>query len=141
MSDDPSPIFVAADALVARHDPSHPQHRRARALWAELATQRPPLVTVSACIGDALTELARRTDPAFAAARGRSWALSRHLEVVPPNPGDHLAALAWLVRYKDPAVNMTDCWSFAVCERLRLRRVFSFRECFPWAGFAVFGGE
>jgi predicted nucleic acid-binding protein len=134
---DQAPVFIAADALVARHLAADPQHPQARQVWLWLAAERPPLITIPAVLDAAASQLAQRADPEFAAERARRWANSRALQVVVPTADDHHAALGWLERYRDPGANLADCWAWAVMSRLRISRAFTFREPFRWAGHVL----
>ncbi len=138
MSPDVAPVFIVEDLLVARHLAAHPDHARAKRVWAHLAATRPPLVTIPAILDAAATALARAAEPAFAAERARRWAASRALTVVEPTADDHQAALVWLERYRDPQANLADCWAWAVMSRLRLTEAGTFREPYRWAGFTLF---
>ena len=133
------PVFIAADALVARHLASHPHHSAARKQWAHLAAERPPLVTIPAMLDLAASTLARSSDPAFAAERVRRWTASEALELVDPSADDHQHALGWLERYRDPEASLGDCWAWAVMARLRITTAFTFRESYRWAGHRLLG--
>lgn len=132
-------VFVGADALVARHLAAHPRHAWARRGWARLAAERPPLVTIPAMLDAAASELARAAEPAFAAERARRWAASPALQVVIPDADDHHRALVWLERWRDPGVNLADCWAWAVMDRLRIRTAFTAAEPYRWAGHTFLG--
>jgi predicted nucleic acid-binding protein len=133
------PVFIAADALVARHLTTHPQHAAAQRLWSHLAAERPPLLTIPAMLDAAASTLARSCDPAFAAERARRWAASDALELVQPTPDDHQQALDWLARYRDPEASLGDCWAWAVMARLHVSTAFTFREAYRWAGHRLLG--
>ena len=98
---DQAPVFIAADALVARHLAADPQHAQARQVWLWLAAERPPLITIPAVLDAAASQLAQRADPEFAAERARRWANSRALQVVvrpptttmPPSAGWNATAI------------------------------------------------
>jgi len=130
-------LFVAADALVARHWPGHPDHPRLQRIWAAVQATRPALVTTPLEIAAALTELARRTDPVFAAERGRRLALAKHLVVEAPTADDQHAALDWLARWRDPSADHAACLAFTVATRLRVAAVITAAAPFRWAGFQV----
>ena len=134
---DDAPVFIAADALIARHLAAHPQHAHARRVWAHLAAVRPPLITIPAVLDAAGSELARRAAPDFAAERVRHWAASRALTITVPDADDQQRALEWLERYRDPEANLADCWAWAVMGRLRIATAFTIREPFRWAGHGL----
>jgi predicted nucleic acid-binding protein len=131
------PLFIAADALVARHWAGHPDHPRLARAWAAVLQQRPPLVTTPTEIAAALTELARRTDPAFAAERGRRLALAKGLTIEAPTADDQHAALDWLARYRDPTADYATCLAFTVAARFRVVGVVTAAAPYRWAGFHV----
>ena len=130
-------LFVAADALVARHWRGHPEHARLQRAWAAVALRRPALITTPTEVATALTELARRTDPAFAAERGRRLALAKHLTVVIPSADDQQAALDWLARWRDATADHATCLAFTVATRERVAGVITAADPYRWAGFRV----
>jgi predicted nucleic acid-binding protein len=130
-------LFVAADALVARHWAGHPDHPRLQRIWTAVGVLRPALVTTPLEVAAALTELARRTDAAFAAERGRRLALAKHLTVVSPSAADQQAALDWLARWRDATADHATCLAFTVAARERVAGVITAADPYRWAGFRV----
>jgi hypothetical protein len=76
-------------------------------------------------------------EPAFAAERARRWAASPSLQVVVPDADDHHRALIWLERWRDPGVNLADCWAWAVMDRMRIGIAFTTSEPYRWAGHSL----
>ena len=131
------PVFIVADALVARYVAADPRHRSARTHWSQLSATRPPLITTPAMLDAAATILARTADPAFAAARLRRWLLAESLQILEPTADDRLAAADWLSRWRGGDADLADCTAWTVMTRLRLNDVFTWREAYRWAGFTL----
>jgi len=132
-----APVFIVADALVARHLCADPVHAHARRVWAHLSATRPPLVTIAAQLEAAATTLARQAQPAFAAERARHWQASRALHIIAVDDDDRRAALTWLERWRDPGVDLADCLAWAVMTRLHIASAATWREPYRWAGFTL----
>ena len=88
-------------------------------------------------IDETLTLLARRVDYTFAAERGKSLYASTHLTILRPDREDEIAALQSFSKLADQEVSFTDCVSFALMKRHRVRRAFTFDGHFRAAGFEV----
>ena len=54
---------------------------------------------------------------------------------------DELKALAFFKKYADQKISFTDCISFAVMERLKLKQVFSFDKHFEYFGFNLVNAD
>jgi uncharacterized protein len=83
------------------------------------------------------TLLARRTEYRFAAEKARIIYSSALLKVLRPAEEEELAALEFFERFADQEVSFTDCVSFALLKKWRIKRVFAFDRHFQRAGFKV----
>ncbi len=61
---------------------------------------------------------------------GQSIQASRFFRIEPVTPADFEAAWRIFSRYDDKLFSFTDCTSFAVMERLRIRTAFTFDDNF-----------
>ena len=130
-------IFIDTGAFLARLLPRDQHHRAAVAAWADLEKRGERCATSSFVVNETLTLLARRTSYVFAAERGGTLYASGVLEILRPEREEELAALEWFSRLADQRVSFTDCLSFALMKRERMRRAFSFDRHFVAAGFEV----
>jgi predicted nucleic acid-binding protein len=130
-------IFIDTGPLLARYLARDQQHAAAAAGFSALERRRSSLFTSNFVLDEAVTLLARRAGAQFAAARARTWYASAVLRILRPDPDDELRALDWLEKLADQAVSFTDCVSFALMHREKLRRAFTFDRHFADAGFEV----
>ena len=85
------------------------------------------------------TGLARRAGYRFAADRVAHIYAASTIEVVQSTLEDELEALRTMRKYADQGITFTDCISFAIMKRRRIRAAFTFDRHFTIAGFAVVG--
>lgn len=97
-------------------------------------------MTSNFVIDEAVTLIGRRAGHRFAADVIRRLYTSRALELIRPDAEAELAALSSYETDHDQDVSFTDCISFLLMERRKLRRVFTFDHHFRIAGFEVVPG-
>ena len=88
-------------------------------------------------LDETFTLLARRSTYEFAAQRARNLFASESLTILRPDENDELAALEWFQKFADQSVSFTDCVSFVLMDKQRIKRAFSFDRHFKTAGFDV----
>ena len=96
-----------------------------------------PLYTSNHVLDETWTLLGRRAGYAFAAERAWNVYASPGLEVIYSDEEDELAAVQLFKKFADQKVSFTDCVSFAVMKRYRIRKAFTFDRHFAHAGFEV----
>jgi uncharacterized protein len=130
-------IFVDTGAFYARHARHDQHHAAALEAWEELERRSERCVTSNFVVAETLTLLARRTSYSFAAERGGSLYASGQIRMLRPDREDEVAALETFAKLADQRVSFTDCVSFALMRRNRVRRAFTFDRHFMAAGFQV----
>lgn len=130
-------IFVDTGAFLARYLASDRRHEEALRCWERLAQGRERCSTSNFVLDETFTLLARRAGYRFAAERARNVYASAGLSVLRPGQEDELSALELFEKLSDQEVSFTDCVSFALMRRARIRRAFTFDRHFSSAGFAV----
>ena len=128
-------IFIDTGALLARYVKRDREHERAVEAWAELRSRRRRCLTSNFVLDEALTLLGRRVSYPFAAERAASWWGSEVLTIVRPGERDELVAIDHFRKFADQGVSFTDCVSFALMRRNRVRTAFTFDRHFAAAGF------
>ena len=128
-------IFVDTGPLLARYIAADQFHQRSIKLWDKLNKQ--PLITSNHVTDEFLTLLARRTTYPFAVERASSLYSSQALTVIQSTIEDEKAAIEYFHKYADSRVSFTDCISFAICKRLKVKKVFSFDKHFSLCGFKL----
>ena len=127
--------FIDTGAFLARYVAADQHHRAARTIWRRLGRTKQRLATSNLVLDELFTLLGRRAGYGFAAERARRIYGSGRLDILRPTVDDELAALELFERYADQHASFTDCVSFALMKRHRLRRVFTFDRQFGLAGF------
>ena len=130
-------IFVDTGPLLARYLTTDQHHEAAVLGWTEIERSSQRWLTSNFVVAETLTLLSRRASASFAAERGRRLYGSSAFEILRPQREDEIAALEAFTRFADKRVSFTDCVSFALMKRNRLRRAFTFDRHFAAAGFEV----
>jgi len=129
-------IFVDTGASLALHRERDQYHREATHLWKTL---KPPYVISSHVVDELATSLGRLAGFRYAADRIADLYASPEIDVLTSVREDELEALRWMREYADQRVSFTDCVSFALMRRHRIRTAFTFDRHFRLAGFEVVG--
>ena len=130
-------IFIDTGPFIARHLPKDQHHRRAKELWTKLERSGQPCVTSHFVINEVATLLARWAAPDFAVDRVRILYDSQVLAIRRTEAVDELAALELLIKYADQDVGFTDCTSFVLMRKAKIKRAFTFDRHFRAAGFEL----
>ena len=130
-------IFLDTGAFLARYM-SHDQfHEQALALWDAIGKKRDLCFTSNFVLDETFTLLGRRAGYGFAAERASNIYASRTLKILRPTREDELKAIEFFEKYSDQGVSFTDCVSFVLMRRKKIKRVFSFDNHFQLAGFIL----
>ena len=128
-------IFIDTGAFLARHLGRDQYHQKAVAAWEELGSNNENCFTSNFVLDETFTLLARRAGYDFAVQRAKNVYSSQTLSVFRPDKEDELSAIGYFAKYADQQVSFTDCISFVLMKREKIRRVFSFDRHFEVAGF------
>lgn len=118
-------------ALVDRNDPDHPAAREF------FEANRLPLVTSNFVFDETLTLLRRRLGWAVACEFGRGLRESGLASIAYVTVEDEDAAWILFRKFRDKEFSYTDCTSFAMMERLKLRTAFAFDRHFAAMEYQV----
>jgi predicted nucleic acid-binding protein len=130
-------IFIDTGALLGRYLARDQHHREAMEGWEKLRKSPPRIFTSNFVLDETITFLARRAGHEFAAAKARSLLTSGLLDILRPEAADEQEAIGWLEKLADQGVSFTDCVSFTLMRKARLKRVFGFDRHFRAAGFEL----
>lgn len=95
------------------------------------------VVTSNHVLDELATALARRAGYQVAADCLADIYAAGTIEIVQSTREDELEALRWMRKYSDQGVSFTDCISFAIMRRRRIRSAFTFDRHFRDAGFSL----
>lgn len=105
--------------------------------WNRWAESQEPLVTTNLVLGELITLMNQRAGVHAAIRYWCDLLESPRLEIIRPEPADETLAMQFMERLADPAITSTDYVSFAVMQRRRIRRAFTFDGHFRTAGFEI----
>lgn len=128
-------VFIDTGAFLARWLARDAQHRKAAAVWEKISDRR--LYTSSHVLSEVFTLLARRASYDFAVARAETAYASRALEILYSTREDEMEAIRLFRKYSDQRVSFTDCVSFVLMKRWRIKTAFTFDRHFRLAGWDV----
>ena len=128
-------IFIDTGAFIARYLERDAHHARAIKAWKKLPRKGSRTYTSNFVLDETITLLGRRSDYHFATERARNLYASRSLEVLRPNHEDEIDALRWFEKFSDQDVSFTDCVSFVLMKKNRIKTAFAFDRHFVLAGF------
>ena len=129
-------IFIDTSALLARYRERDQYHREASRLWR---TVKPPVATSNHVVDELATALGRLAGFRFAADCVADLFDSPTMNILASTREDEIEALRWMRKYADQRISFTDCVSFALMRRHRIRAAFTFDRHFKLAGFEVIG--
>ncbi|MFP4358633.1 MAG: type II toxin-antitoxin system VapC family toxin [Puniceicoccaceae bacterium] len=129
-------LFVDTGAFLAKEIRRDQHHAEAVDGWQQLAEIPEVLYTSEHCMDETATLLARRTSYAFAGKWGAD-VLSSGITVLQAQRDDWTDAFRLMRKFADQNVSFTDCLSFRLMKRHRIRSVFGFDHHFTAAGFGL----
>lgn len=133
-------IFVDTGAWIALTDASDQYHLKARRIYTQLKQERPRFLTTEYVIDETVTRL--RYDAGHATALRCLDLLfqAEHVGILRIVYTDKVLleqALAIFRQYDTAVLSLTDCVSFAVCQREDIHRAFSFDRHFSMMGLSL----
>jgi predicted nucleic acid-binding protein len=127
-------VFVDTSALLALIWAKDRHHSEAAAAWTELRRQGARLTTTDWVIAETVTlTRARASFDLSLTVAERLLSPPFEVEWVDRNLADE--ALALYRKYRDHALSLCDCASFAVMRRRRLAAAFAYDDDFRHVGF------
>ncbi|HKK19129.1 MAG TPA: PIN domain-containing protein [Opitutales bacterium] len=133
-------VFVDTGAFLAKEIQRDQHHVEAIEAWGKLSGRPGGLYTSEHCLDESATLLARRTNYAFAAGWG-SDLLASGITLLRADPADLEYSFRLMRKFADQGVSFTDCLSFVLMKRERIRWVFGFDHHFAAAGFRLWSGR
>lgn len=127
--------FLDTGFLIALESADDRHHAAAIAAWRAILGERAPLVTTSYVFDEVTTFFNSRGHHAKAVEIGEALLHSQDVTLV--HVDESLFAEAWreFARHADKRWSLTDCVSFVVMKRRRIKRALAFDQHFTQAGF------
>jgi predicted nucleic acid-binding protein len=130
-------VFVDTSAWYAVIDRADADHAFATAILARLTGDATRLVTTTLILAELHRLMLYRSHRRAAADAINRIVGTPRVDVEHTDAGDLAAAIAWIERFADQDFTLTDASSFAVMDRLAIRRAFAFDHDFAVAGFEL----
>ena len=131
-------VFVDTTAFFAIENQRDRHHAEALEARDELMSRGERLITSDYILDEVYTLIRMRVSHRTAVEFGESIQTSRVVRVEPVTTGDLEAAWRIFKRYDDKPFSFTDCTSFVLMERLRIRSAFTFdRNFIEYGKFTV----
>lgn len=130
-------VFVDSGAWIALALSRDPLHDEARDRWEALRGDGAALHTSIPVVLETFTFLQRNANLDVALAWKASISEPRLAGIVPCEPADLEKAWTYFRRRALHKLSAVDATSFAIMERLNIRRAFTFDHHFAAAGFAL----
>lgn len=127
--------FLDTGFLIALESADDQHHQQAIAAWREIQRGRDRLVTTSYVFDEVTTFFNSRGHHAKALEIGNALLLSQVVTFI--HVDEPLFAEAWreFARNADKRYSLTDCASFVVMKRRRIKKALAFDKHFTQAGF------
>jgi len=128
-------VFVDTSAFLAIKNARDARHEEAMTLKERVLRAGRPLVTSDYVLDESYTMIRRRAGHRIAVEFGQELRASQVVRVEFLSP--EVIEQAWVLfkRFEDKDFSFTDCTSFALMQKLRLREVLAFDGHFSQAGF------
>lgn len=134
-------LFLDTSYLIALEAADDQHHEAALAYWQDLSRSLPVLVTTSYVFDEVVTFFNNRSRHAKAVEIGDLLLESPSVRLVHIDEALFHEAWRYFTRRSDKSYSFTDCASFIVTKRLRVRTALTFDSHFVQAGFGQVPGR
>ncbi len=128
-------LFLDTSYLIALEAADDQHHEEAIVHWQRLSSPLPSPVTTTYFFDEVVTFFNGRNRHAKAVEIGNLLLESSSLELVHVDEALFHEAWHYFTRHSDKSYFLTDCASFVVMKRLRIRAALTFDKHFAQAGF------
>jgi len=130
-------LFVDTSAWYALNDRDDQFRQQALDKMASVKSQHIELITSDYIFDESVTLISARIGHRAAVAFGDAMLKSSFASMVTISDDVRLAAFELFRKYGDKNLSFTDCTSFALMKRLKLKTAFTFDGHFQQVGFEV----
>jgi len=130
-------IYIDTGALIALSDRNDKNHERAVLYFRTAVKRRVLFVLGKHVVIEYIDGVAKRINKIKAILELDSIIGSKLLFVEWANKTDWVQAVEYFKRYKDQKIDLTDCLSFSIMERMGIDTAFTFDSDFLTHGFTV----
>ncbi len=119
-------IYVDTGAFLARYLSRDQYHYKAVVFWRSIRQNQESCFTSNFVLDETFTLLGRWAGYSFSSQRAAKIYASKLLTILRPTREDELKAIEFFQKYADQNVSFTDCISFVLMRRNKIKRAFSF---------------
>lgn len=131
-------LFIDTGAIIARYLTKDQHHQIAIKKWDEIKKNQEKCYTSNFILDETFTLLGRWAGHTFAAETAHLIYTSAAFTILRPEQHDEVSAIHLFTKYADQSISFTDCVSFVLMKKEKIKRVFSFDQHFNFAGFKLF---
>jgi predicted nucleic acid-binding protein len=131
------PVFLDTSFIIALEDADDQNHDRAITFWKGFRKHPRKVITTTYIFDETVTFLKNRMGFAKSAEVGNRLLESSLVEVVHISPDDFDQGWKMFLKFKDKGFSFTDCLSFLVMERKKVKKALAFDEHFQQIGFGL----
>jgi predicted nucleic acid-binding protein len=128
-------LFLDTSYVIALEAADDKHHMPALSYWSSLSGSSPELVTTSYVFGEVVTFFNSRNRRTKAVEIGKILLVSPTVKMVHIDEPLLHESWGYFIEHKDKSYSLTDCASFVVMKRLRVRTALTFDHHFVQAGF------
>lgn len=128
-------LFLDTGYLIALEASDDQYHQQALAYWQDLSRALPQPVTTSYVFDEVVTFFNSRNRHAKALEIGKLLLESPSVKLVYIDESLFHEVWRYSIQHSDKSYSLTDCASFVVMKRLRIRTALTFDQHFVQAGF------
>ena len=128
-------VFLDTGYLIAMEAVDDQHHKTALDYWHNLTSSLPQLVTSSYIFDEVVTFFNSRNKHAKAVEIGKLLLESPSVNLIHIDERLFYEAWRYFIRHSDKTYSLTDCASFILMRRLRIRAALTFDQHFVQAGF------
>ena len=131
-------LFVDTSAWLALNDRNDQYHNEAVSRLNAVAKQKIELITSEYVVDESITIIRYRVSHNAAVVFGDALMSSTIVTLADITDEERFRAWMLFKKYDDKELSFTDCTSFALMNKLKLRKAFAFDDHFKQIGFELF---
>ena len=131
-------LFVDTSAWLALNDRNDQYHNEAVSRLNAVAKQKIELITSEYVVDESITIIRYRVSHKAAVVFGDALMSSTIVTLADITDEERFRAWMLFKKYDDKELSFTDCTSFALMNKLKLRKAFAFDDHFKQIGFELF---
>lgn len=130
-------VFLDTSALVAFFDKNDANYERSRSFFRSLPKERIRVVITDYVLDECITMVLSRAGHGVAVKAGEFLLSSRIVELIWLDETVKIESWEYFRKHDDKVFSFTDCTSFVLMKKMKLKKYFGFDDDFKQAGFML----